>query len=203
MLALLTTARNISAIYANSAFKVGWSPFCSHRLMVKPSLFRSEDCRFKSCWEHKEGSMEKAIIIDIDGTLSDSNHRKHFVEGEEKDWTSFNESMIVDKPNVWCKKIVSAMVDQHDVEVLLITGRFEKYKDFTEDWLYRYSIPYEKLWMRPDEDHQPDTELKQKIYEEHIKDKYEVIFAIDDRKRVVDMWRKLGIICLQCAEGNF
>lgn len=37
----------------------------------------------------------------------------------------------------------------------------------------------------------------------NIKDKYDVLFAIDDRSSVVDMWRDLGLVCLQCAEGAF
>jgi DNA transposition AAA+ family ATPase len=32
---------------------------------------------------------------------------------------------------------------------------------------------------------------------------YNVRFAIDDRDRVVDAWRDLGLVCLQCAPGDF
>jgi hypothetical protein len=34
-------------------------------------------------------------------------------------------------------------------------------------------------------------------------DKSNILYAVDDRQRVVDMWRSNGITCLQVAEGNF
>ena len=36
-----------------------------------------------------------------------------------------------------------------------------------------------------------------------IKDKYRVLFVLDDRNQVVDMWRDIGLTCLQVADGNF
>ena len=57
--------------------------------------------------------------------------------------------------------------------------------------------------MRKDGDYRPDTVVKKEIYEREIKDKYEVLFAIDDRTQVVKTWRELGLTCLQCANGDF
>ncbi len=42
-----------------------------------------------------------------------------------------------------------------------------------------------------------------KIYEEHIKAKYDILLAIADRQQVVDMWREQGLVCLQCDKGDF
>lgn len=57
--------------------------------------------------------------------------------------------------------------------------------------------------MRPDYEFISDQVLKLRIYEQNIKDKFDVLFVIDDRKSVVDMWRRNGLVCLQCAEGEF
>ena len=39
------------------------------------------------------------IIFDMDGTLADVSHRKHFVENNPKNWEAFYKAMINDKPN--------------------------------------------------------------------------------------------------------
>ena len=53
------------------------------------------------------------------------------------------------------------------------------------------------------DDSRKDSIVKQEIYEMCIKDKYNVLFVLDDRDQVVNMWREQGLKCLQVAEGNF
>ena len=57
--------------------------------------------------------------------------------------------------------------------------------------------------MRKDKDFRPDNEAKKDLYEEYIKDKFEIEFVLDDRDRVVKMWRELGLRVLQVEEGDF
>jgi len=46
--------------------------------------------------------------------------------------------------------------------------------------------------------------LKKELYDAHVKDKYDVLFVLDDRDQVVNMWRnELGLACFQVANGNF
>ena len=56
--------------------------------------------------------------------------------------------------------------------------------------------------MRKDGDFRADYIVKQEIYDMHIKGK-NVLFVMDDRQQVVDMWRRNGLKCFQVAEGNF
>jgi soluble P-type ATPase len=56
--------------------------------------------------------------------------------------------------------------------------------------------------MRKDGDNRNDTVVKREILEELIKTRY-IVAALDDRNRVVKMWRESGIKCLQVQEGNF
>jgi len=57
--------------------------------------------------------------------------------------------------------------------------------------------------MRPAGDIRKDVLIKQEIYEREIKDKYNVLFVLDDRQSVVDGWRSLGLTVFQVAEGQF
>jgi hypothetical protein len=34
-------------------------------------------------------------------------------------------------------------------------------------------------------------------------DKSKILFVVEDRNRVVEMWRSEGLVCLQCAPGEF
>ncbi|WP_202926579.1 hypothetical protein [Piscirickettsia salmonis] len=48
-----------------------------------------------------------------------------------------------------------------------------------------------------------DNIIKEEILDRLLSNNKHILFVIDDRRQVVDMWRRRGIVCLQCAEGNF
>lgn len=165
-----------------------------------------------------EDDKHKAIIVDIDGTLSDCDHRRHHVEGDNKDWAAFNGAMEGDKIQPWCKTMISAF--QYElIKVILVTGREETYRKITEEWLeanglyqrgkpiegvrFEDVIEYEGLLMRRARDYRQDAVIKEEILKSKILPKFNVVFAVDDRRQVVDMWRRNGITCLHCAEGEF
>jgi len=146
--------------------------------------------------------MERAIIVDIDGTLADCEHRLHFIkEQNPKDWKSFHAGVKDDKINYWCLALISGMTDM--CKIIFVSGRVYESREDTCKWLFLNKIPYDLLFMREKGDYRNDDILKEEIYEKYIKDKYEILFVIDDRKRIVDMWRRKGLVCLQCAEGLF
>jgi len=159
-------------------------------------------------------SKRKAIIVDLDGTLCNSEHRVKYVDGSlgKKDWDKFYGGIKDDKPNEWCSWLLTSFDQYLEPIILYVTGRAEKYRQATVLWLVNNNLDsfrfqdvkgYPRIYMRPDDDFRPDYEIKQEIYDNHIKDEFDVLFAIDDRKQVVDMWRRNGVVCLQCDEGNF
>jgi len=138
------------------------------------------------------------IICDIDGTIAlrgDRSPHDHDASMED----------AVNKPIV---NIVNAMIDAVEIDdLILVSGRDEKYRDVTEYWLETHRVfnspNYSYLFMRPRGDNRPDEVVKREIYEQKIKDKYDVLCVFDDRNKVVKMWRDLGLTCLQVAEGDF
>lgn len=153
---------------------------------------------------------KSAVICDLDGTLCDNRHRLHFIEGTgKKDWKSFNEGCIHDVPNRWCVEILKGL--KHSYEPIFITGRSEDYFDHTTWWIRKYlddlkdtsgNLSY-SLYMRLNGDFRPDTEVKKAIYEQYVSKDFDVLFALEDRKSVAQMWRGLGLTVLHCAEGEF
>jgi hypothetical protein len=135
------------------------------------------------------------VIIDIDNTLSIANDRFKLAEREngKTDWDIAHtpEHMIKDKPNL-------PMIDltknykENGFEIIILTGRPESTRKVTKEWLQKYNIPYDKLYMRSWEDNflkAPD--FKRKIYETEIKEN--VFCAYDDDQRIIDVWVDLGI----------
>ncbi len=142
----------------------------------------------------------KTVIFDIDGTLADCGARLRHLRKEPKDWNAFFDEIELDPPNEPVVEICRAM-HQRGYRILLCTGRSEKLRGKTEEWLARHEIPYHEIRMRPDGDFRPDDEAKKKMVGEE--EKKDVLFVVEDRSRMVRMWREMGLACLQCAEGDF
>lgn len=141
--------------------------------------------------------MEKAVVVDIEGTLSDPTHRMHYIKGGLiKKWPQFFKSFKDDKVHLWCKKLLENL----PVKKILLTGRPENYRNITEEWLKENDISYDILLMRKKGDFRKDFIAKKELFEKHIKDKYEVIFAIDDQPQIIEMWESLDIPALKVQE---
>lgn len=141
-----------------------------------------------------------AIICDLDGTLCNVDHRLHFVKGEKRDWNAFFRGLKDDKLNTWCSDILNASLNHH---IILCSGRPDSYREETIKWLDKHNIVYDALFMRDRNDFRRDDIVKEQILDFEILTRYTPYFSIDDRKQVVEMWRRRGITCLQCAEGDF
>lgn len=152
---------------------------------------------------------ERAIIVDIDGTLANIDHRLVFMKekdtdsekSQKKDWKNFFANIPGDTVNEWCKEIMSAFFDTN--QVILCSGRPDDYQKVTEDWLEDNQVEYDKLFMRARGDFRRDDVIKQIILDFELKTRYDILFTVDDRKNVTDMWRKNGLTCLQCQEGLY
>lgn len=130
-----------------------------------------------------------ALICDIDGTLAHATGRNPY------DFSSLSEDTI--------DSVVNELLDAWDCQVVLCTGREEKWREDTEKWLTEHDVKWDELFMRPTGDRREDSVVKQEIFDNSIRNEYKVICVIDDRSRVVQMWRNNGLKCLQVAEGEF
>lgn len=145
----------------------------------------------------------KVVIQDLDGSLCNLDHRLYFMKREKKDWKNFFKEMDKDTPYYWCLDILKGLVKQ-DYEIVYCSGRPDNYQEVTRNWLIEHKIPNGLLLMRSRNDHRSDTVIKEIILDFEIKTRYSNIqFAIDDRKMVVEMWRRNNIVCLACNEGDF
>ncbi|MCX9024649.1 MAG: AAA family ATPase [Candidatus Methanoperedens sp.] len=152
-----------------------------------------------------DGDKPLAVICDLDGTLCDIRHRLHHVrrtDGKKKDWKSFFEDLDKDTIHTWCVTVLRGAV-QDGAKVVFCSGRPDNHKKQTKKWLEDHDFIYEPLYMRPRGDSREDSVIKEIILDFELLTRYTPYFFIDDRKRVVDMWRARGFVCLHCAEGDF
>ncbi|MGI8419395.1 MAG: LNS2 domain-containing protein [Candidatus Levyibacteriota bacterium] len=135
----------------------------------------------------------KAIICDIDGTLADKGTRFPF------DYEKVDQDTV--------KQAVAESIRLFHVaryKIIIFSGREDISEEKTIAWLQTNDIPYEALYMRKAKDFRKDAVIKKELYEKYVMGKYEVLFVLDDRDQVVEMWRKdLGLPCFQVDYGNF
>lgn len=167
------------------------------------------------------------MVVDVDGTLADLTHRRPFLDVKclkcatvnpprtkkgkcdigscsgdvsKKDHDAFFAHAPYDKPFGDIIRLVSCLKDMYIP--LIVSGRPEdKAGQATENWLHKYGVPFEHLFMRRGGDFRPDTEVKQEILGFLPKDR--IAFVLDDRDSVVKMWRDNGLRVLQVAPGDF
>lgn len=135
------------------------------------------------------------VVFDIDGTLADISHRIHYIQKSPPDYDAFFAHVGGDRLNVWCAELIAALHPKY--RVILISGRPVSTREDTERWLVDNNVPYHELVLvRGNKDYRPDDQLKREWLKKHGKER--ILFTVDDRQRVVDMWRDEGLVCLQC-----
>jgi len=147
--------------------------------------------------------MRLTVLFDIDGTLANVDHRRVFLTEGKPDWGTFNALMGNDIPNYPVVSLYIALWESEKYELILLSGRQEEHRELTERWLISNEIPFGRLLMRPAKDYRPDEIVKEDMLNKLLDEGHEILFTVDDRQKVVDMWRSKGIVCLQCDEGDF
>lgn len=136
---------------------------------------------------------EKVVICDIDGTIADCEHRRHYVEKTPKDWKGFFSEMDTDplRKDIWEK--VMRCSEENSAHIIFVSGRSEEYREITEDWFMNYKIyEYNCLIMREKHDSREDTVVKSEIYDKYLKN-MNIVKVFDDRPSVIRMWREKGL----------
>ena len=146
---------------------------------------------------------QRVIVVDLDGTLCDVRHRLNFAQ--EKQWDEFHPLLSHDQIVGGVGSLVLAAAIIYDV--VIVTGRNERYREATVKWLNKNRVPCNALLMRPDNNFDSDHILKPRMLKEWLEETDKaldnVVFVIDDRDKVVAAWREIGLVCLQAQPGSY
>lgn len=136
---------------------------------------------------------DKAIVVDVDGTLADMEGVRGPFEWDK---------VLNDKP----RKNVIEMVrlfHQEGYKVIIMSGRDGCCLGNTEEWLQKYGVPYNNIFMRSRGDSRPDAVVKEEIFWNCVADDFDVKFIVDDRLQVINQWRAMGLECFDVAGNSF
>ncbi len=186
------------------------------------------------------------IIFDLDGTLADCEHRRHFVDPKKSgaiefvsdngkvrwgwgyqdgvfqewrpNWPAFYEACDKDEPIESTINLLNILI-RDDHEIRIWSGRCESVRDKTISWLKQQLdvdawFYRDCLKMRPIGDNTPDDILKECWLNERCADlitaqiegrnpsRHDIQFVFDDRKKVIEMWRRRGIFVFDVSQGK-
>ena len=138
-------------------------------------------------------------VFDLDGTLCNVSHRRQWVATKPKNWDAGNAGISEDVPNAPVLDALHTL--SGSFRIVLVSGRGSEYRVQTEEWLKKYRISYDALFMRAAGDFRADDEIKSELADQ-VEKNYHILGVFDDRKRVVDMWIKRGIFVFDVSQGQ-
>ena len=165
---------------------------------------------------------KNTIIFDLDGTLANIDARRaKSLSNDKMDWDVFfnPENISLDKPNLPVIKMAQLFAED-GFRIVIFSGRNDRSFFTTKSWLTRNRVPFDLLVMIPDKFQSdswpiakgnpatkemrwmPDEILKKEMLDTFI-NMDEVFLVVDDRNKVVKMWRDLGLNTFQVAPGDF
>ncbi|CAM5242183.1 hypothetical protein GCM10010329_44620 [Streptomyces spiroverticillatus] len=138
-------------------------------------------------------ALPSAVMCDIDGTLALTGDRGPY------DFTRCGLDIL--NPSV--RDALLAFRQTHGDTLVLLSGRGEEFREQTEEWLKANDVPYDELWMRPAKDQRRDDVVKAELFDAHVRERFAVRVSLDDRDRVVELWRRMGLPTWQVNYGKF
>jgi hypothetical protein len=131
------------------------------------------------------------VIVDIDGTLALRTSRNPY------DLTKVG----ADLPNHPIVELVRQLATSSDV--YFVSGRDDSCRDDTQIWLDQHVRVAGSLFLRSFGDARRDADVKLELYRRFIEPVANVWLVLDDRDQTVQMWRSIGLTCVQVAPGSF
>jgi predicted kinase len=144
--------------------------------------------------------LRDTVVFDIDGTTAWMQGRNPYDVKRVKE----------DIPDVRVIRLIKFFLN-NGMCVHFLSGRegTEQCRKDTYEWL-RNALGLRQhdeecftIHMRTAGDRRPDEVIKRELYESILQNKYNVLAVFDDRNKVVNMWRELGILCCQVNDGDF
>lgn len=142
-----------------------------------------------------------AVLVDIDGVLSDAAGRQHYLEAPRRDWNAFFEA-CGDDPVIEEVKVFLDLLDPA-LRVILLTARPQRVQHLTIAWLHRYGIRWDLLITRGWGDYELSRDYKQSALWDLRAFGFEIRLGIEDDRRNVEMLRSEGVPCVYFHSGYY
>ncbi len=152
-------------------------------------------------WYWRSGPLAAgpAVIVDIDGVLADAAGRQH-LRGWG-DWRAFFDACDQDPLITETARLLDLL--DHEVAVLLVTGRPRRVQTKTVEWLERFSVRWDLLVTRDFGDYSGVSEFKRDVLHDIQASGFDVRLAFEDDPNNHAMYVGEGVACLYIHSGYY
>ena len=142
-----------------------------------------------------------AVVVDLDGTLSDASGRQHFLDRRPKDWDGFFAAVGNDPVVAHVARLLDCL--DEELLVVLVTARPVRVRPATVEWLTAGTVRWDLLVMREDRDFRSSPDAKRDAVQALQGVGFDLRLAIDDDPRNATMFEQEGIPCLYVHSGYY
>lgn len=133
----------------------------------------------------------RPILVDLDGTLSDTAHRQHYLLSKPPDWVGFTLAARHDPPNF---ALISWLrVNYLENPIIITSGRPSYSLLLTRLWLVDHGMRWDAIALRPHHDTVRGVNHKLRIVAVLKTLGLAPKFALDDSEEVSVAYSKAGI----------
>ncbi|MER5447509.1 hypothetical protein ABT052_24710 [Streptomyces sp. NPDC002766] len=136
-----------------------------------------------------DSSARPLAVFDLDNTLADTAHRQRFLERKPRDWDGFFAAAPDDPPIA--EGVALVLESGEECEVVYLTGRPERCRRDTLDWLAAQGLPEGRVHMRRNDDRRPARRTKLEVLRRLARTR-EIRLFVDDDELVCDDAERAG-----------
>lgn len=144
-----------------------------------------------------------AVVVDLDGVLSDASARQHHLEGPagRRDWRAFFAACGSDPLLPGARALLALL--PADVTIVLLSARPGWVFERTLDWLARHDVPWHLLVLRGDGPMARAAAFKSEVVASLAAAGFDIRLALDDDPTVVEAYGGAGIPAMQISSGYY
>ncbi len=154
-----------------------------------------------SHWRWSDGPIAggPAVIVDVDGVISDASSRQHLAKARR--WDEFFAGCPDDPPLEATVALVSSLAA--DLTVVLLTARPWHLLNDTLAWLKIHEVRWDLLILRPPNSGGSSRSYKATEVDNLRRHGFDLLYALEDDPRNVEMYTEANVPCVYVYSGYY
>jgi len=140
-----------------------------------------------------------AVIVDVDGVVSDARGRQHLAQARR--WDEFFADCPNDPPLEAAVALVNSLAG--DIAVVLLTARPWPLLDDTLAWLQKHNVRWNLLILRPPDSRGSSRRYKAAEVASLRRHGFDLLCALEDDPRNVEMYAEASVPCVYIHSGYY